>query len=167
MSAIFLSGFMGCGKSSAGAALAKRLGLGFVDTDEYIVKKEGMSIPEIFKDFGEEFFREKESEAIAGLSGSDGVFACGGGALLRASNFEAIKSHGGTAVYIELDFETCYGRISGDNNRPLVIENTKERLKEIYCERIPLYARHCSFSSSGAGSPEDVADDIIRRLGVG
>lgn len=61
---IFLCGFMGCGKTTVGEILAKKLGLPLIDTDAYIVEQEGKSIPDIFAQDGEPYFRKKEAEAI-------------------------------------------------------------------------------------------------------
>lgn len=160
MKAIYLCGFMGCGKSTVGKILAKNLGCDFFDMDEYITEKEGMKIPQIFAEKGESYFRTVETEAIRELAEKGGVIACGGGAMLKKEN-AAIASEAGTVVYIEVPFEVCYSRISGDRNRPIVMNNTKEELEFIYDSRVPVYKQNSAVTVSGNGSAKEIADRII------
>ena len=150
---------MGCGKSTIGKILAKMLKCEFYDMDEYIVQKEKMQIPEIFAEKGEKYFRETETAVIKELSAANGVIACGGGAMLKKENAE-IASENGIVVYIESEFETCYGRISGDRNRPIVMNNTKEELNFIYDSRIHLYKENSTMTVSGKGTPKEIAETI-------
>lgn len=160
MRPIYLCGFMGCGKTTAGKLLAEKLGCGFYDMDDYITEKEKMEIPRIFAEKGEKYFREAETEAVRELAEKSGVIACGGGAMLKKEN-AAIASAAGTVVYIDVPFETCYSRISGDKNRPIVMNNTKEELEIIYDGRAPVYSGNAALTISGIGSPEEIADRII------
>ena len=92
---IVLIGMPACGKSSVGAALAQRLGRQMVDTDELIVRKAGISIPEIFAHSGETGFRDLESEVIAEIAARQGlIIATGGGAILREENLRALRQNG-------------------------------------------------------------------------
>lgn len=150
---------MGCGKSTIGKLLAEMLKCEFYDMDEYIVQKEKMQIPEIFAEKGERYFRETETAVIKELSTANGVIACGGGAMLKKENAE-IASENGIVVYIESEFEVCYSRISGDKNRPIVMNNTKEELNFIYDSRIPLYKENSMVTVSGNGTPKEIADAI-------
>lgn len=154
---------MGCGKTTAGKLLAEKLGCGFYDMDDYITEKEKMEIPRIFAEKGEKYFREAETEAVRELAEKSGVIACGGGAMLKKEN-AAIASAAGTVVYIDVPFETCYSRISGDKNRPIVMNNTKEELEIIYDGRVPLYRENSSVKVNGDGSAEDIADRIIAAV---
>lgn len=163
MRPIYLCGFMGCGKTTVGKLLAQRLGCGFYDMDGCIVEKEKMEIPQIFAEKGEKYFREAETETIRELAEKSGVIACGGGAMLKKEN-SAIASAAGTVVYIDVPFETCYSRISGDKNRPIVMSNTKEELEIIYDGRAPLYRENSSVTVSGDGSAEEIADRIIAAV---
>ena len=128
---LFLCGFMGCGKSALGRALSKRLELPLIDTDDYIVKTQGMSIPEIFEKYGEPYFREIEAKAIADLSQQEAVISCGGGAILNDKTAEIARENG-IVILLDQSFDVCYSRIKDDKNRPLVQKNTKEQLREIY-----------------------------------
>lgn len=163
MKTVYLCGFMGCGKSTIGKILAQKLECVFFDMDDYIVEREGMKIPQIFAEKGEQYFRETETEAIRELAKHSGVIACGGGAMLKKENAE-IASSVGTVVYIDVPFEVCYSRISGDNNRPLVMNNTKKQLEDIYKNRVNLYTRNSSLTINGDSSAEEIADKIISAL---
>ena len=91
---VYLCGFMGCGKSTIGRLLAKKLGREFVDLDDYIVQREGMSIPQIFEQRGENYFREVEAVALSELSAAAGVVATGGGTLLKKGEWRPCEEHG-------------------------------------------------------------------------
>ena len=164
MKPIFLCGFMGCGKSTAGKLLAQKLSCKFTDMDDYIVEKQGMSIPDMFAQKGEDFFRAAETQAVKELSSETGVIACGGGAMLKKINSE-IANESGIVVYIDIDFENCYNRIKDCKNRPIVMNNTKEQLNDIYNGRVPVYKEHSAFSVDGNGSPEEVAQRIYGLIG--
>ncbi len=159
MKSVYLCGFMGCGKSTVGKILAEKLGCGFYDMDEYIVEREKMKIPQIFAEKGEKYFRETETAVIGELAGMGGIIACGGGAMLKKEN-ASIASENGVIIYIDVPFEICYGRISGDRNRPIVMNNTKEELEFIYDSRVPVYKENSTFTVSGGGSAEEIADRI-------
>ena len=160
---IYLCGFMGCGKTTAGRLLAEKLGLEYTDMDSYIEEKTGMTIPRIFEEKGEEFFRNTETEAVAELGKKGGVIACGGGAMLKEINAETAAGYG-TVVYIDVPYDVCYDRISGDENRPIVMANTKESLGEIYNKRVPLYTAHSQLRVDGNRTPQEIAEDIRRAI---
>lgn len=160
---IYLCGFMGCGKTTVGRVLADMLELGYEDMDAYIEKKAGMSIPQIFAEKGEDAFRRMETEAVAELGKAGGVISCGGGAMLKDINAGTAAKYG-TVVYIDVPYDVCYGRISGDTNRPIVMANTKESLEEIYNDRAPLYLAHSQVRADGNKSPEDIAADIKAKV---
>lgn len=163
--AVFLCGFMGCGKSTIGVTLSKYIGCTFCDMDNMIVKREKLSIPEIFKKRGEDYFRQTESKLIEELSGYKGVVSCGGGTMLNEKNAEIAKKNG-TVVFIDLPFETCYERISGDSNRPIAVSKTKEQLKELFDERYDKYVKNSNFSVDASGSPMETAKLIIKTLSI-
>lgn len=162
---IFLCGFMGCGKSTVGSLLAKKNGCGFCDTDELVVKNQGMTIPEIFAQKGEPYFRKVEAETVKSLCGKNTVVACGGGAMLNSDTAKTVKENGGIIVYLNVPFEECYSRISGDTNRPIVMNNTKEQLEEIYNKRHTIYMANSTVMVEATGSPTEITSaitDILR-----
>lgn len=92
---LVLVGMPGCGKSSLGAMLAESMGRTLIDCDEEIVRRTGISIPEIFAKHGEAYFRDIESQVIQEVSsGSGAIIATGGGAILRAENVSAMHQNG-------------------------------------------------------------------------
>lgn len=164
MSTLFLCGFMGCGKTTVGALLAKEMGCNCIDMDAYIVEQAGKSIPEIFAEDGEPAFRQMEAEAIVTLAQTPGVIACGGGAMLPKENADRAKQNGGTVVYLDVPFETCYARIAGDTNRPLVQQNTKEQLEEIYNARVVKYKANASVTIQATGTPAEIVQTILKTV---
>ena len=163
MKSVYLCGFMGCGKSTVGKILAKKLGVEFYDLDAYIEKKAGMKISEIFKNQGEEHFRHLESEALRDFKDKKGVVATGGGALLSEENAQIAQS-AGISVFIDTDFEICYGRIKGDKKRPIAYNSTKEELSGRFQTRYPLYKAHSKISCNGNNSPTMIADEIYESV---
>ena len=160
MSSIYLCGFMGCGKSHIGRQVAHALNRRFTDLDRYIVDSEGMTIPEIFQKYGEPHFRQLEAKYIRELS--DGfVIATGGGALINDTTAQYARSSG-LCVYINVSFETCYERIKNDSNRPLVVSNTPEQLRELYDTRAPIYQRNSTCMVNGNTRDTIIRDEIVK-----
>lgn len=141
---IFLCGFMGCGKSTVGKELAKLMGTKFVDMDTYIETKEGMSIPEIFAQKGEPYFRKVEVETVVELSKGNAIVGCGGGAMLNTTSAE-VGRKSGQVIFLDVPFNVCYKRIKGDTNRPIVMNNSKEQLQDIFNQRHEIYQANSSF----------------------
>ena len=158
---VFLCGFMGCGKSTIGKTLAKKLGREFVDLDSYIEKREGMTIPEIFAQKGEPYFRDLESEALRTLPATVGVVATGGGTLLRRENGDLAKSLG-TSVFIDTPFALCYDRIKDDPHRPIAASSTREQLLERFEQRRPLYLENSEVTVDGTLTPIQIAQEILK-----
>ena len=165
---IFLCGFMGCGKTTVGKVLSRMLRIPLIDTDEAIVESEGMSIPEIFEEKGEPYFRKVEAETVRSLCSKTAVAACGGGAMLNADTAAAAKNAGASVVYLDQSFDTCYERIKDDTNRPIVQKNTKEQLREIFDGRAGVYRSNAThiLPVSSEDSPEAIAMKITELLGI-
>lgn len=116
---IFLTGFMGAGKSTIGLILANTLGWTFYDLDAEIVKSSGKSVVAIFKDEGESRFREMEASVLAELSKNDNIIvALGGGAVLFEGVAKIIKD-AGVSVYLKASPERIYDRLKYKTDRPL------------------------------------------------
>ena len=109
---VVLIGFMGSGKTSAGQILAKEMGFDFIDTDKYIEDKVGMSVSEIFRTKGEEYFRDLETMALKGLlkSATHTVIATGDGMPIRTKNQKMLRKLG-TVVYLNGSEEEMIARI--------------------------------------------------------
>lgn len=137
---LFLIGLMGAGKTTVGKILAKRLHWPFFDSDHEIEARTGVRIPIIFEIEGEEGFRNREVETIAELvTMNNVVLATGGGAVLRAENQQALKSHG-TVIYLRANVDDLYERTKHDRNRPLLqTADPKARLQALFEQRDPIY----------------------------
>ncbi|MDE7365231.1 MAG: shikimate kinase [Ruminococcus sp.] len=161
---IFLCGFMGCGKTTVGKILAKKMGCSFYDTDELIVENQGMTIPEIFAQKGEPYFREIEADIVKSMCGKSAVISCGGGAMINPDTAKAVTDAGETIVFLDVDFDTCYERICGDSNRPIASSSTKDELKERFDKRYILYKNHSTIQIDACGSPMETAEAVRRSV---
>ena len=160
---IYLCGFMGCGKSTVGKLLAQKLGMRFTDLDDYIENSEGMSIPDIFSEKGEPYFREKEAQAVKELSAENSVVACGGGTIIN-DNSARIARENGTVIFLDIPFGECYERIKDNPHRPLVLNNTKEKLHEIFSTRHDIYMKNSTLAVDADKSPSLLCEDIISNI---
>jgi len=165
---IYLIGFMGAGKSTVAPLLADKLDMEWVDTDNLIKEKEGLSIPEIFEYYGEARFRELEREIIKKVSESGSkVVAVGGGAPMDETNWKRMKSTG-KVVYLEIGPEEVLGRIGSDGNRPLLSglseDERRKKINKLLRKRHPRYNRaDYVVLCNGTGSAA-LADEITRKL---
>lgn len=166
---ILLCGFMGCGKTSVGQALAFRLKWDFLDTDAMIEKREGIPIPQIFQTKGEEYFRQAETAAAAAVARRKNVVvSTGGGFVMRDENLSALLAYHPDAtgiVYLDCDFDTCYQRIC-TSSRPLVVSNTKEQLREIFQSRADRYRSVSTIQVHNDSLVSDAVEEIIRQLPI-
>ncbi len=137
---LILVGMMGSGKTTMGRALAKHLGKVFVDSDEEIIKRTGVTVPHIFDVEGEAGFRLREAAAIRDLVGRDNlVLATGGGAVLEEQN-RAMLQQNGIVIYLKASVHDLWQRTRHDRNRPLLqTDNPHAKLTELFHQRDPLY----------------------------
>ena len=121
---IFLTGFMGSGKSKIGNILADRLNIKFVDTDDYIELKSSKTIAQIFEEFGENKFRIIESEIVLELlqNKESSVISLGGGSLIKKQNLDLIEKMG-LLIYIKSGLEEIWERTKNKTKRPLLLIN--------------------------------------------
>eukprot|EP00271_Cylindrocystis_brebissonii_P011644 TRINITY_DN29542_c0_g1_i1.p1 TRINITY_DN29542_c0_g1~~TRINITY_DN29542_c0_g1_i1.p1 ORF type:complete len:375 (-),score=45.46 TRINITY_DN29542_c0_g1_i1:1003-2127(-) len=147
---IFLIGMMGCGKTTVGRIVAEALGYGFFDSDSLVEQTYGATVATIFKEKGEQSFRELESQAISQLASMDGglVVATGGGAIIRKSNWKLMRS--GIVVWIDVPLEALAKRVvdAGVGSRPILSSGMADedmfaqalnKLQRIYNERKHMY----------------------------
>jgi len=162
---IVLVGFMGAGKSTVGAELARLGGLRLIDLDHLIVSRQGCSIREIFRQDGEEAFRDYEALALERLAGlSRAVIATGGGIVGRPGNWLAMRRLG-PVVYLRADWDTLCRRIGDDPDRPLADRRSgDEKLRRLWEKRVPLYEQADLVVDSTQGTPAQVAALILERL---
>lgn len=165
-SRIFLVGLMGAGKTTVGKALARDLGLEFVDADQELQRRTGVTIPVIFDIEGEQGFRDREAALLEELTRRDGiVLATGGGAVLREDNRDRLRSRG-VVVYLRAAIDDLWARTRHDRNRPLLqTADPRRRLTELLAERDPLYAEVADVVvDTSRQSVQALARRIERRL---
>jgi shikimate kinase len=163
---IVLVGMMGAGKSSVGACLRRRTGLGLIDTDEIVASKLGMSIPEIFTRCGEEKFRKAETEALRCMQTEEQmIIVTGGGIVLHEENVEILRSQA-VIVWLDGDEEALFARASRKKNRPLLqTKNPRKAFSEILRSRRPLYANTADIRvDTSVLTDEEVAVAILAKL---
>jgi shikimate kinase len=126
---IFLTGYMGCGKSTIGRKLAALMGMNFIDLDKYIEERNFKSVPDIFAQEGEASFREKERQALHEVAQfEDIVIGTGGGAPCFFDNMQRMNEAGIT-IYLAPDNETLAFRLlKSKTERPLIAGKDKEEL---------------------------------------
>ncbi|MBH0237276.1 shikimate kinase [Methylobrevis albus] len=162
---IVLIGMMGAGKTSVGRRLAARLGLDFVDADQAIEEAANQTVPEIFAQHGEAYFREGERRVIARLL-RDGrrVIATGGGAFMNAETRAAIRA-AGVSVWLKADAAVLFERVKRRPTRPLLqTADPLGTLKRLVEERYPVYADSDITILSRDVPHEAVVDDVVAAL---
>lgn len=167
MTNIILIGMMGSGKTSIGRELELTYGYDFADTDDLIVKKQGMSINEIFAACGEEAFRQMETDLIRNdlTAMTNTVVSCGGGMPLREEN-RALLRQAGTVVWLHASVDEILQRTKGDTTRPLLnCEDPESRIRDLMDERSPVYrdCAHISVFTDGK-EPEEIAREIYNLV---
>jgi shikimate kinase len=165
MPVIYLVGFMGCGKSSVGAALAGLLGVRFVDLDQSLEEQLGASVAEIFARHGEEHFRREESRLLTEVTRLErAVVATGGGTFCSAANRRVIEDSGGISVYLEAEWPTLLARLPGrQTDRPKFGDPVSAR--RLFEARQPLYRLALlTVAVSPDAGPREVARSVAESL---
>ena len=117
---IFLIGFMGCGKSTVASKLNQMYGMHVVEMDQEISNRQKMSIPDIFEQYGEEYFRDLESNLLQEIqTGTNQVVSCGGGVVLRAKNVAEMRKNG-RIVLLTAKPENVLRRVRENDDRPIL-----------------------------------------------
>jgi shikimate kinase len=161
---VVLVGPPGSGKSTVGAALAARLGVGYRDTDADIVAAEGKPIADVFLDDGEPRFRELEAAAVrAALAGHTGVLALGGGAVLREETRALLVDH--AVAFLDVGLHDAVKRVGLDAPRPLLIGSPRARWRELMEQRRPLYTEVARTVVTTDGlTPDQVVEAVLNAL---
>ena len=154
---IVLIGMPGSGKSAVGRLLAEQTGRTLADTDQLITEKAGKQIPDIFREHGEQTFRNLESMIIRELSRQSGqIISTGGGAVLRPENVAALKQNG-RLFWLNRDPDS----LVPTDDRPLA--DTAEKMRQLYIAREPVYRAAADEIVPVAGTPQDVVNLIESR----
>jgi shikimate kinase len=160
---IVLVGFMGSGKTTVGAELARALGWSFLDMDSRIEERAGVSVAAIFATQGEAAFRAEErrlADEIAGLGRH--VVAAGGGAFAQPDTRDRLRE-GAVTVWLDCDFETVLQRVGSGEGRPLA--SNRATMRKMFGERQSAY-RLADLKVDASPDPAEVARRIVRALEV-
>ncbi len=154
---LVIIGMPSAGKTTIGRMAADALGKEFLDLDDLIIEKAGMSIPEIFSRFGEARFRELEKEAAAEASKRTGwVIATGGGCVKNAENMRHLRQNG-VIVFLDRKLESL---VTG-SDRPL--SSSVQALAQMYQERLPLYQQYSDIRVENNGTPQQAVRQIEEK----
>lgn len=150
---------MGSGKST----IASLLSADYVDMDQVIIDRIGMSISDYFKTYGETAFRQIESQVLQDLTQTDAIIATGGGVITSDVNRQILQAAQAEVIYLKSDFDTLHRQISEDkeNIRPLFLSHSRDELQAIYEDRLPLYEAIATQVVPISGkTPEEIVKDI-------
>ena len=166
MPRLVLIGPPGCGKSTVGAALANKLSIEFVDTDNQIETSYGRKISDIFVDKGEAFFRELEFAALAeSLQISDCVLSLGGGAPIAPRAQELLKSCASPIFFLDVSLAVAAPRVGFNRDRPLLLSNPRAQWQALAETRRPIYESLATFVIKvDSMSVEEVVNEIVAKL---
>ncbi len=162
---IYIVGFMGTGKTSAGRLVAGRLGLEFVDMDTLIAEREKRPIPDIFRDSGEPYFRALEKKIAAELAQKSGVVvSCGGGTFADPENSALLKKTG-TVVCLSSSPEMILERTKRYVHRPLLqTADPLGRIRDLLAARRPAYVQAHHMIDTDRLSVEETAEAILDAI---
>jgi len=162
---IIITGFMGTGKSIVAEELARKLRMEFIDMDQIIEERQGLTISDIFARYGENYFREQENKLVKELSRKENiVIATGGGTLLSSDNIR-ILSQKGKIICLYADSQTIYNRVKRKNNRPLLnVENILDKINHLMKERKKIYDNIKWKIDTTNFTTQEVVDKIINLL---
>ena len=161
-------GAPGSGKSTVGRALARELGVTFVDTDARIVEQEHRSIADIFAHDGEPAFRAIERDVVLStLTSEAGVVSLGGGAVLDVHVQKVLKESAADVIYLEVGLSNVLARIGNRSDRPLLAKNAENQWIELMSTREPIYLELANIHiSTDNKKPAEVAAELINQMGI-
>ena len=166
MNHIVIIGFMGSGKTRVGKRLSKDLGLEFVDVDKVITKRMNLTVKDIFRRFGEPFYRALETTTIKALIQDEErkVISLGAGLPMQEQNNKYINQLG-TVVYIKGSADTLKKRLEGNNNPLLEGDDSDEKIKKLLKQRDPVYAGFADIQVvTGVKTFDELIEEIKQKL---
>ena len=159
---IVLVGFMGTGKTTIATAIANKLKMRYVSTDNLIEKKEKRTINEIFTKSGEDYFRNVESEIVRELSDKEGlVIDAGGGVVIREENIANLKTNG-IIICLTAAENIIMERTKKYKHRPLLnVEDPKRKIRDLLKKRASFYAKADHTLDTGELTSRQVVEKIV------
>lgn len=155
---------MGAGKSTLGPLIARPLGALFVDLDVFVEQQQGLTVPQLFAEKGEPFFRRAESQALRTVLEQRGrlVLSVGGGCFTQSRNRELLHQKGAATIFLEAPAEELWSRCqaqTGNTLRPLL--NNETSFRQLYMQRLPQYRLALYTVQAGGRPPELIAEEIL------
>jgi len=163
MKAVYLTGFMGAGKTTIGQKLGQVLNMPVVDTDQFIEEKIGKRIVDIFSQEGEQTFRGYERSFLKEIPTNDMVITTGGGIVIQEENRQWMMQNG-HVIFLYCDIEQIFERVQFDPSRPLFDSEKKENTSKLYRERMPFYNEAHYKIDTTDKNLDEVVDDIVSWL---
>ncbi|KPB05205.1 shikimate kinase [Bacillus sp. CHD6a] len=163
MQNVYLTGFMGVGKTTIGQAVAQKLGVSVMDTDFMIENNSNMLIKDIFEKYGENYFRELESKILTVLPSEDIIVTTGGGIVTRQENIEWMKKNG-CVIFLYADPDVIWNRLENDTTRPLIQQRKKEEILELFGNRLPFYKQAHITLDTTALSLDEAVEAVHRAI---
>ncbi len=160
---IVLIGMMGCGKSTIGRALSYKLKMPYVDLDQWLEKRTGRTIPNIFAEDGEAGFREIEHAIVQEAAGWHGtILSTGGGVVLREDNMRLLRESG-LVVFIDRPVEEIIRKINV-KKRPILAQGGKEKLYQLKRERYALYRKYAHLRVVNRGTFSEGVENTYHKI---
>ena len=163
---LILIGFMGSGKSCVAQFIAENLNLPLIEMDKEIEKKAGKSIKEIFAELSETAFRHMEIDLAQELKAEKhAIISTGGGVVMNKIILDYLKEHDGKVIFLDTSFEMLSKRLEHDSSRPLFQDKDKEKAKELYNFRMPLYQKYADIHiKTDKKTIEDIALEVMNEI---
>ena len=166
---VFLTGFMGAGKTCVGRVLAQRLGWNFADLDDLIVAREGRSVAEIFSSLGQPAFRRLETEALRALLNGEPragqIVALGGGAYVQAENRALLREASAPVVHLDAPVDELRRRCARTaDSRPLFQD--ENQFRQLYEQRRSAYMKADLCVDTCGRNVSEVASEVASLLGL-
>ncbi|MBW2618946.1 MAG: iron-containing alcohol dehydrogenase, partial [Deltaproteobacteria bacterium] len=161
---IYLTGFMGAGKTTIGRLLAEVLNRRFVDLDARLEAQFGRPIPSVFADLGEEAFRRKESRLLKDLAQRRRLVVAAGGGAVKDEENRRLMRRSGEVVYLEADLETCLSRLTAQDLAARPLWQDLEAVGRLLEERRPCYLDCDLVLPAGDRDPDQTAQEIVAQL---
>ncbi|MBO9129671.1 shikimate kinase [Bacillus sp. 165] len=165
MQPIYITGFMGAGKTTVGKALSAQWQVPVIDTDKYLEQKLQKKIVDIFQEEGEEQFRLYESTILHSLPTQDVIITTGGGTVIKEENRKWMKEHG-IVIYLYCDPAVITKRLQHDNTRPLFNQDDIDSFITLFHTRQSFYEdAHFSIDTTNK-QPAEVIDEIEKKFKI-
>lgn len=159
---IYITGFMGAGKTTVGTALGEKLNVHVYDTDRMVEKDQNKSVQDVFRDQGEAAFRACETHVLKKLSAlqENSIVTTGGGIIMNPVNRTLMKSNG-SIIFLYCDIDTIRRRLFNDKTRPLLQKYRGGELDDLYKKRMAAYLDAAHAINTTAKSVNTIVNEIL------